>query len=232
MDRTGGRDGLGGKPSGAQLIADSKAADLLLPSVALFVLVALPLLCVKVPTTADYVNHLARNYIIAFGADDPLLFTFYTIQWKLVPNLAMDLIVPPLAHLVGISPPASCSSSTMALIFTGPQAFHRALFRRFSLGPLIAGLFIYNGANRDGVVNYLLGVGVSLWSVAALDRVAPGRPHAGSGLAGLVELLSRQAAGTGVQYDSRRTDALGWRLGDAECRWAPAFFEKQRGPGV
>jgi hypothetical protein len=181
MDRTGICDGLGGEPSGAQLITDRKAADrlsdLLLPSVALFVLVALPLLCVKVPPTADYVNHLARNYIIAFGADDPLLSTFYTIQWKLVPNLAMDLIVPPLAHLVGIFAAGKLFIlGYMALIFTGPQAIHRALFRRFSLGPLIAALFIYNGANRDGVVNYLLGVGVSLWSVAvwiALRRAAP-----------------------------------------------------------
>lgn len=137
-------------------------------SLLLFLLVALPTICVKVPPTADYVNHLARTYIIAFGAGDPLLSTFYTIQWKLVPNLAMDLIVPPLAHVVGIFTAGKLFIlAYMALIFTGIQAVHYALFRRLSLGPLIAALFIYNGENRDGVVNYLFGIGLALWGFAA-----------------------------------------------------------------
>jgi hypothetical protein len=173
MDGRGIQDGVGDRSWSADVIARNAVKsvgvlDLLLPSsVALFVLVAFPVLCVKVPPTADYVNHLARNYIIAFGADDPILSSFYTIQWKIVPNLAMDLIVPPLAHLFGIFTAGKLFIlGYMALLFTGPQAIYRALFRRFSLGPLVAALFVYNGANRDGVVNYLFGVGVSLWSVA------------------------------------------------------------------
>jgi hypothetical protein len=150
----------------------------LLPSsLVLFLLVALPTICVKVPPAADYVNHLARSYIIAFGSDDPFLSTFYTIQWKLVPNLAIDLIVPPLAHIFGIFNAGKLFLlSYMALVLSGSQVIHYALFRKFSLGPLVAALFIYNGEYRDGIVNYLFGVGLALWGVAAW--IALRRAHA------------------------------------------------------
>src|SRR5262245_53234332 len=63
---------------------------------------ALPLLDAKVPPFSDYINHLARCYVILVDGHDPLLAQFYSIKWQLIPNLAMDLIVPPLAHIVDI----------------------------------------------------------------------------------------------------------------------------------
>jgi hypothetical protein len=47
-------------------------------------------------------RHLARAYIIFRHGSDPLLSQFYAIQWKIIPNLAIHLIVPPLAYLGGI----------------------------------------------------------------------------------------------------------------------------------
>ncbi len=133
----------------------------------LFILVLLPTVIVKIQPSAYYINHLARTHIIAFGGD-ALLSRFYEIQWALVPAMAIDLIVPPLAHLVGLFTAGKLFIMTyMVLILTGAYAIHYALFRRFSVGPCVAALFIYNGVQGDGDVNYLFGVGVSLWGAAA-----------------------------------------------------------------
>src|SRR5262245_52698320 len=70
---------------------------------ALMVLVAsIPIWTNPLPPLSDYVNHLARMQVIAKIAQDSNLARFYEIDWQPVPNLMMDLIVPPLARLVNI----------------------------------------------------------------------------------------------------------------------------------
>lgn len=149
----------------------------LLLAVSLLILVLLPTIIVKIQPSADYINHLARTHIIAFGGNDPLLSQFYEIQWALIPALAIDLVVPHLTHLVGLFTAGKLFVlSYMVLILTGPHAIHYALFGRFSLGPCIAALFIYNGVNAGGEVNYLFGVGLSLWATAASIAMRNVRP--------------------------------------------------------
>ena len=47
----------------------------------------------------DYPNHLARMFVITHIATDPILARMYEVNWNVVPNLAMDLIVPPLSAI-------------------------------------------------------------------------------------------------------------------------------------
>jgi hypothetical protein len=135
----------------------------------LFAAIALwPVLHTKLLPVSDYVNHLARCQIIALGGSDALLAQFYTIDWRLIPNLAMDLVVPPLAHVVDIYTAGQVFLVvTLLLLLVGPHLVHRALFGRWSSGPLIAGLFLYNGSIETGAVNYLFGIGVALFGLAA-----------------------------------------------------------------
>jgi hypothetical protein len=99
---------------------------------------------------------------------DPLLDRFYGVAWRAIPNLAIDLIVPPLAGLVGIFVAAKIFMLLdMVLLLTGPHAIHYALTKRFSIGPLAAALFLYNATDTYGNVNYEVGVGAALWAVAA-----------------------------------------------------------------
>ena len=63
----------------------------------LALLVVTPVFLVAVPPLADYVNHLARMRVISVQGIDPNLSAFYKIDWQLIPNLAMDLIVPVLS---------------------------------------------------------------------------------------------------------------------------------------
>jgi hypothetical protein len=145
--------------------------------VLLLAAVAVPVLAVKVPPLSDYINHLARCYLIALDGRDPVLAQFYAVKWQLIPNLAIDLIVPPLARLFDIYTAGQVFLIlTLFLLLAGPQLIHRALFGRWSVGPLIAALFLYNGALLAGTVNYLFGIGVALFGIAAwiaLRRASP-----------------------------------------------------------
>jgi hypothetical protein len=67
---------------------------------ALFAAAAVPVLVCDTLPLFDYPNHLARMHILADLARSPDLQRFYTIEWRPVPNLAMDAIVPALAHIM------------------------------------------------------------------------------------------------------------------------------------
>ena len=58
-------------------------------------LVAVPLFSTVLPPLFDYPNHLARMHLLSEGGNQ-----FYAVHWEPLPNLAQDLIVPPLARLM------------------------------------------------------------------------------------------------------------------------------------
>src|ERR1700681_3325170 len=102
--------------------------------VAILMLAAIPILTHPLPPIADYVNHLARMQVMASAGSDPDLARFYEIHWQIVPNLMMDLVVPTLAHVMGIYKAGQVFTLTaFALILSGTFALNRALFRRWSL---------------------------------------------------------------------------------------------------
>ena len=61
-------------------------------------LISIPIWTHPLPPVSDYINHLARMHVIATIHKNPLLANFYEIDWKIIPNLTMDLIVPVLAR--------------------------------------------------------------------------------------------------------------------------------------
>src|ERR1700752_2640348 len=64
----------------------------------LLALAFLPTLLVEIPAMADYLNHLARMYLIANPASNP----YYEVSCAFYPNLAMDLIVPKIARVMSV----------------------------------------------------------------------------------------------------------------------------------
>ena len=135
---------------------------------ALLMLAAIPILTQPLPPIEDYVNHLARMHVIASVGSDPDLARFYEINWQIVPNLMMDLIVPPLAHVMGIYKAGQVFTlMAFALILTGTFALNRALFGRWSIVPLAAAPLLYNYLFLIGVMNYMFGIGLALWATAA-----------------------------------------------------------------
>jgi hypothetical protein len=146
--------------------------------VALFAVTSLPVMAAHVPSLVDYVNHLARIYIIANDGRDAALSQYYAVHWALIPNLSMDLVVPPLVRVLGIYAAGKLFLLVIiALLVTGPHAIYHALYRRFSSWPFVACLFIYNDSFSGGLTSYLFGVGVALWGVAAWISLT--RAHVG-----------------------------------------------------
>jgi len=127
----------------------------------------LPILSVQLPPLGDYANHLARMHIIAHVGTDPFLGQYFSITWGIIPNLAFDVLVPPLLHVMDVFSAGKIFVIVVVLLLvTGPMAISWALTRQLSLAPLLAFGFIYNGFFMLGLMNYLFGVGLAMWATA------------------------------------------------------------------
>ena len=115
----------------------------------------------------DYPNHLARNFIIANIDAIPELGNFYQVQFSILPNLAMDFVVPGLSHWVGIHAAGKLMLSLCLLVLTsGTVALNYGLFGRLNPLPLLSFLLVFNQAFLKGFVNFSFGIGLALWGVA------------------------------------------------------------------
>src|SRR5688572_29001400 len=131
-------------------------------------LISIPIWTHPLPPVSDYINHLARMHVIATIHKNPLLANFYEIDWKIIPNLTMDLIVPVLARWVNIYLAGQIFMVVMfAVIISGTLALNRVLIGRWSLFPLVAFPLLYNYVFLVGLMNYLFGNGLALWALAA-----------------------------------------------------------------
>ena len=67
--------------------------------------------------------------------------------------------------------------AAFVLILSGTLALNRALFGYWSALPLVAAPLLYNGVLLVGVMNYVFGIGLALWALAAWValRERPGR---------------------------------------------------------
>ncbi len=139
---------------------------------ALFVLLlaitAIPVVLHPWPPMSDYINHLARMQVIATIGTDPDLARFYEIDWQVIPNLMMDLIVPFMVRVMNIYVAGQTYTIlSFVLILSGTVALHRQLFGRWSVLPLIAFPLLYNNVFLVGTMNYVFGIGLALWALAS-----------------------------------------------------------------
>ena len=147
---------------------------------AFMLLISIPIWTHPLPPLSDYVNHLARMEVIATLSTNPQLAHFYEIDWQVIPNLTMDVIVPLLARVMKIYLAGQVFIVGMfALIMSGCLALNRALIGRWSVFPLFAFPLLYNYVFLVGLMNYIFGIGVALWAlagwVALRERVWPAR---------------------------------------------------------
>ena len=130
-------------------------------------LISIPIWTHPLPPLSDYVNHLARMHVIATLSKNPQLANFYEINWQVIPNLTMDLIVPLLARFMNVYLAGQVFIVGMfALIISGALALNRALIGRWSVFPLFAFPLLYNYVFLVGLMNYIFGIGVALWALA------------------------------------------------------------------
>jgi hypothetical protein len=147
---------------------------------------ALPILLSPLPPLTDYINHLARIHILASQGQESALSRFYGVDWHLVPNLAMDILAPPLARLFGIYTAGKIFLLlSLALVLSGTQALSAQINGRLWIAPVLVTPFIFSSVVTLGLVNYVFGLGVAVWGVALWVRLAEAPAY----LRALVSLL-------------------------------------------
>ena len=134
-----------------------------------FALVAsIPILTHPLPPLTDYINHLARMHVIATIGNDPDLSRFYEIDWQIIPNLMMDVVVPRLVKFMNVYQAGQVFIVALfVLILSGTVSLNRTLFGQWSILPLVAFPLLYNRNFLIGTMNYLFGIGLALWALAA-----------------------------------------------------------------
>jgi MFS family permease len=127
-----------------------------------------PITVTAVPPLTDYPNHLARCYLLAFGQSDPVLSQMFFAHWQIIPNIAVDLILPALMHLF---PPLAAGRVILALCLllptSGAVALSYAYFRRRSFWQLATGFAAFNALFLMGFMNFELAIGIAMWGAAA-----------------------------------------------------------------
>lgn len=140
-------------------------------------LIVLPLFYTLVPPLQDYPNHLARMFALANLPDNEVLSQFYEVAWAPIPNLIMDVVVPPMVPWFGVYTAGRIFIGlTLLLMLLGPMLLHRGLYGRWSAWPLVGGLFVYNGFLFVGLMNYLFGVGVGVFGLAVWIMLSKRHP--------------------------------------------------------
>lgn len=133
----------------------------------LIAVVLAPMVIAEYPPLVDYPNHLARIYILSALGDDPILRGIYAANWSLVPNLAMDGLLVPLAKLMPIHLLGRLFVIlTMVLFVGGTYTLHRVIHGRTGLWPAVTLLFVYNKVLAWGFLNFLFGAGLYLFAFA------------------------------------------------------------------
>ncbi len=117
----------------------------------------------------DLPNRIASLQIL-FG-EAPGASPYYAAAWKLVPNLAAAGWVGAFHWIVSVETAVRLFlAATVAQLFWGTIALHKALFGGRSRFAFAAVLFAYNGPLLFGFINLSFGLGMMLWAVAAWIR--------------------------------------------------------------
>jgi len=150
----------GGPPLGGRALIALFAALMLAALAPLFLVVVVPL--------ANMPNHMARIRILAEIGQDPALAGIYRLNWGLQPNLAVDLLLTPLA---GLFDPLELGRwftvLCMVTLAGGTLAAYRAVNGRLDFWPAALFLFLYNHVLIWGFLNFLFGLGLGLLGFAA-----------------------------------------------------------------
>ncbi len=136
-------------------------------------LLLVPLLVTPVLPLNDYYNHVARFYLLGVVDGDPRWAASYTVAWKLLPNLGLDLLGTALFSMVSPLLGAKLLVALIVLLqFSGVIALHWALGGR-SIMPvaLLTTSILYSYILNWGFANFLFAMGLAFWSLAAWFRL-------------------------------------------------------------
>ena len=138
----------------------------------LLLLTAVPLLAPVIPPLLDLPGHMGSYEILLHHADDPTLGNFYGFRWQLVGNLALELLILPVGHLLGVE----AGTKLLVLLIPVLTALGLLLVAQRGHGripptALLALPFAYNYPFHFGFVNYCFGMALALLAFALWMRL-------------------------------------------------------------
>ncbi|WP_181706016.1 hypothetical protein [Chthonobacter rhizosphaerae] len=149
--------------------------SVVLSAAAAALLVALlPLAAADMLPLFDYPNHLARIDAMNRFAETQRLQDHYRFDSLLIPNVLSDIILMVLAKAIGAEAAGRILvSAIFGLTFGGIVVLNRVAFGRLGPFGLLAAIFLTNEMMFWGFLNYMLGLAILPWGLAAwlaLDR--------------------------------------------------------------
>jgi len=114
--------------------------------------------------------------ILAHVSDDQALARMYRVEWGIVPNIGIDLVMPLFVRVMPLFAAGKIFLGLAILLpFAGTVTLHYAVFRRRSYWPLAAAFIVYNRLFFLGFINFEIGIGLALIA-AAVWQLMKGRP--------------------------------------------------------
>ncbi|NJC34997.1 hypothetical protein GGR88_002511 [Sphingomonas jejuensis] len=137
--------------------------------VAVVLLTALPLLWPTVPPLVDLLGHMGRYHVQLGIGQDPQLARWYSFEWAVIGNLGVDLLVEPLAPLLGLEhavklivaliPPLTAAG----LLWIAHEVHHRLPPTAFLAVPLVYNYPLFFGFANFSLAMAFVFVAFGLW---------------------------------------------------------------------
>jgi hypothetical protein len=139
----------------------------------LALLACLPVLVCAYPQMGDYPAHLARYHVMLADGQNPWLNRYYGFEWKWTGNLGVDLLIGPLARLIGFETAGRLISGLIPVL-TGLAMLtvEWTLRKRIGVGSLLGFAFIWSPSLLLGFLNFALSVALALFAFALWVRLA------------------------------------------------------------
>jgi hypothetical protein len=131
-----------------------------------------PLFAHRFMSINDMLNHLSRAWILLHLKDTPAFRREYAPNWRMLPDLALDLYNNALGRILPLPLVGKTFVAlTFLLLLSGTSALHHAIYRKWSLWPVAASLFLYSRPLLIGVADFLFAVGLYLHVTALWIRL-------------------------------------------------------------
>ncbi|MGF6545451.1 hypothetical protein [Paraburkholderia youngii] len=129
------------------------------------VVASVPFLVTLYPPLGQHFYNIVRVDILSHPASYTRNFV---VHWDAVPDLAMDLTLPWFTKLIPVEWAAWLFTlAELGLLTSGCLVLSRVANGRWSWLPLVSFLLLYNWILIRGYDNFLFGLGISFWAIAA-----------------------------------------------------------------
>lgn len=134
---------------------------------------ALPLLWPDIPPLVDLPGHMGRYHVQMNMDEAPVLAAYYHFRWALIGNLGVDLLVVPLASLIGLEAAVKLIViATPVLTAAGILWIASEVHRRIPPFVFFALPFAYSYPFMFGFVNFALSMALAFLAFAFWLRLA------------------------------------------------------------